>query len=369
MKKLICLIIVVTFLMPCAVYSASDSTNTTIVNLTLEDVLAKLEQNNGELDLIRQKISIYERRYKTSLEKAEKAVGKSGYNDQLNIMYQKEGKLDWQLKLLELEDIQNEYKNLLFNKKINIKQLYYNLLSMQSDFEIINNEIVDIDKKIEDLNIKIKLGKALDNDKKLLQVQKLALVGQKNELSKQIDNSMISIKKEIGIDVFKKLILTNTTVNYSTFDIANVYEKIDAAVQSDFDLVKLNKKLQLKVLEKKITVDNTTIKDSLDLTTFDMAISELELQIIEKKNNVSGDLWIEYNNLLNMHDNVLLEELKLEIEKINYATTSAKAKLGIVDFAMESDTRIAYNRQQTSLQRAKYNYLIAAEQLKYKLGM
>lgn len=368
MKKFL-FIIFVLLLIPFTVYADFTDSNEPVINLSIDDAISRLEQGNPELELIKKKIDIYEKKYKTALEQAERAKSMQGYSEQLNIKYREEERLNWQLRALELDDIRNQYHTTLLNKKYYLKQLYFNILISQNELDLINTEITNIDKKVQELSVKIKLGKALENDRKLLNAEKLMLTNQKNEVKKQIDNAMINLKKELGIEISKQISLQNSIQEYKIMDLTNIDERIRDAVKYNFEFLKLDRKYKLKALEKQIIIENTSNRDSLDMTSYDIALFEIEAQIKSKQASITGDLWIEYNTLLMLEDDIKLEELNLELEKLNYDATQAKVKLGIMNIAAEYTSRVAYNRQKNNLQRAKYNYILAAEQLYEKLGI
>lgn len=355
---------------PSGIYAQTNlNNNQETITLTLEDCYALLDKNNLELQLADKKIEIYQNKYADAMDLALQAESKGSPNESTNYTYRKQEKLNWQLALLDLDNMKNDKKDLVNNIKAQTKQKYVNILLLQSDLKILSDEITTIDKKLNDVKAKIQVGQAKELDYKSLLSQKLALQSQYNSVNKQIVSTLLSLKKDLGISLNKNVVLVEMVLPYVNVIEDNLDDRIAKVVDSSYQIQKQQKQLELSKLEKDLLMTYTDYrysKDYFDLTT---EINELEKQLQFDRNTLEADIRLEYLDLLTLKDNITLEELSLEIEKQNYDTIAAKAKLKMVDAATESSARISYNSQKNSYQRAMYNYILAAEQFNEKLGV
>jgi len=368
-KYLILLMCAIVFIsVPLVMYGDSDNNNKQLI-INLDQAYKMLEENNIELKLIDQKIDMQQKRYGDALEEADEAKGDKGNTPIANLQLRKTELLNWQLEKLNLNELKNEKTERLKAIKSDVKKQYIDTLLLNEDIEFIKEDIVIIDKKIEEMTLRIKLGQAKETDYKSLSVQKLTLQNQLALLNTQVQVSMINLKKTLGIAISQQINIEDIVLPYVYVDKENLSETILKAVEGDFAIVKIAKELELKNYEIQLTKDYTDYRYSIDYSDLQVEVKEIETKLSYDKVNLEAELWIEYYNLLGLEDSIKLEELNTEIEKINYDTIVAKAKLNMVDAIKESNARISYNRQKSNYQRAMYDYILAAEQLNQKLNI
>ena len=348
-------------------FAEGTQTNSTELNINMEKAISLAVENNPGIKLIDKRIEIAEKEYQDVAEAAADAKFDQSNNDNTNLGYRKEEKLNWQYTKLDLDSLKNDRVEAVKNLKNTIQQYYIDAQLLQEDVKIIAQDISSIESKIAEAQLKIKLGQLKESDYKSLLSQKMTLQNNLNATNKQYDTKLINLKKEMGMDLSSKLILQNEVLPYEIIDIEKLKENIKPYIEKDFSIIKLNKQLELKELEKKLVMQYTDYKQSDIVPDLEIDIEEIKANIEVQKFNLEADLWIEYYDIRTLSENITLEELNLELEKINYDAITTKLRLGMVDAVTELNAKIAYNRQKNSLQRAMYNYILVADQFNEKL--
>jgi hypothetical protein len=350
-----------------SIYAEGTSTASADVYVNMEKAISLAIENNPSIKLIDKRIEIAELRYQDVAEDADDAKFDESTVDSENLEYRKIEKLNWQYTKLDLDSLRNDRVEAVKSIRNTIQQYYVDAQLLQQDVNLLSQDITSIDSKIAEAQLKIKLGQLKESDYKTLLSQKMALQNSLNSANKQYDTKLINLKKEMGIDLSSKLILQNEVLPYEVIDIEKLKESIKPYIGKDFSIIKLNKELELKELEKTLVMRYTDYKHSDIVPDLDIDIAEIKANIVVQKFNLEADLWIAYYDVRTLSENISLEELNLELEKINFDTIATKSKLGMVDAVTELNAKIAYNRQKNNLQRAKYNYILAANQFNQKL--
>jgi hypothetical protein len=369
MKKVVYYIslVMLLVLMTQSIYAEGTTTGSADVYVNMEKAISLAIENNPSIKLIDKRIEIAELRYQDVAEDADDAKFDESTVDSENLEYRKIEKLNWQYTKLDLDSLRNDRVEAVKSIRNTIQQYYVDAQLLQQDVNLLSQDITSIDSKIAEAQLKIKLGQLKESDYKTLLSQKMALQNSLNSANKQYDTKLINLKKEMGIDLSSKLILQNEVLPYEVIDIEKLKESIKPYIGKDFSIIKLNKELELKELEKTLVMRYTDYKHSDIVPDLDIDIAEIKANIVVQKFNLEADLWIAYYDVRTLSENISLEELNLELEKINFDTIATKSKLGMVDAVTELNAKIAYNRQKNNLQRAKYNYILAANQFNQKL--
>lgn len=370
MKRYLGILVALTMILSLSigVYAEVNSTPNAI-KLDLEQAYKLLETNNLEIKLLDKKIEMKLDQNEDLVETIKDTKGKYSTNDSTNLQYQKTEQLSYKQATLELDSLYNDKTEKLQSLKTSVKQQYISLQSQQENIDYIKQDIVVMDKKMKEIQLKMQLGQTKESEYKSMYSQSLSLQNQLNSLNTQYQTSLINFKVLLGIGLnipveIQKYILPYAAVNKETLqdDIAN-------AIENDFSIQKLNRQIELKKIEIQLVKQYTDEKFSSEYRDLVVELSELEIELLSQKLSIEADLLIESYDLLVLDDNVKLAELNLEISKINYDATMAKAKLGLVDTVTEINAGITYNRQKNSTQSAKYDYTMAAEQFNRNLNI
>jgi hypothetical protein len=367
MKRYLVILLVLSMILslPMAVHGEDNATPSPI-RLNLDQANKLMEANNLEIKLLDKKIEIKVSQFEDVLDAADEArrQNKSDTSLQLKKTEVLTPKQQW----LQIDIAKNDRLEKFKSLKSDVKQQYINILLIQKDMSYIKEDIVSIDKKLEEIKLRMQLGQAKESDYKSLYSQKLSIQNQLNLLNTQLETSMINFKALVGIELTQPIVLEDLTLPYQVVDKNNLKNNILNSISTDFTFTKLNKDLELKNFEieltKKYDDDYRFDPEYKDLL---LEVTEIEAETKYEKLNLEASRWIEYYNILVLEDTIKLEEVNLEIQKINYDATTAKAKLGMIDSVTELNAKIAYDRQKNTLQRAMYDYIMAVEKFNDKL--
>jgi outer membrane protein TolC len=367
MKRYIGILIALTMILGLSigVYGAADVTPNAI-RLDLEQAYKLLEENNLEIKLLDKKIEMKLAQNEDLVEDINDMKSPNGGNE---LQYQKTKQLSYRQATLELDSLYNDKVEKLQALRTSVKQEYVGLQLQKDNIEYIKQDIAVMDKEMKEIQLRMQLGQAKESDYKSMYAQSLSLQNQLNSLNTQYQTSLINFKKTLGIELSQPVEIQNIVLPYATVNKETQHSDIVKAIENDFAIKKLNRQIELKKIEIQLVKKYTDAKFSSEYRDLLVELDELETNLSYQKVSMEAALMIQGYDLLVLNDKVKLAELNLEIAKINYDAAMAKAKLGLIDKATEINAGITYNRQKNSLQSAKYDYTIAAEQFNRDLNI
>lgn len=374
MKRYLVILIAIfmIFSLSLSVHGEENQTPST-VKLNLEQAYKLMEANNLEIKLLDKKIEIEETQYEDIWEQAEKAktrnIEADMQDEPVTLQMKKDEVLTNKQEWLQLNVARNDRKEKLETLKSQLKEQYINQQLLQEDILYIKEDIAIIDKKLEEVKLRIQLGQSRDSEYESLYSQKLSLQNQLNVINTQYLSTLINIKKTMGLELSQPIELEKIVLPYEVVNEVTLKADMLASIENSFSIYKLKKEIELKNLEIQLVKQYTDYRFSSDYKDLCSELSEIEAELAYEKLTLEAELWIDYYNLLILKDNIELEKVNTEVEKINYDSIMAKSKLGLVNAITESNARLAYNRQKNNYQRAMYNYILAVEQLNNKLNI
>lgn len=369
MKRYLGILIALTLLLslPIGVYGENNVTASPI-KLDLEQAYKLLEANNLEIKLLDKKIQMKIQQNEDLRESIDNIRGTNSINPSTNLQYRKTEKLSWRQATLELEALYNEKTEKLNSLKTSVKQQYVSLLLQKENIEYLKKDIEVMTKRLQETELRIKMGQVKDTEYKLLYSQSLSLENQLNSLNTQYETSMINLKKVLGLELIQPIEVQNMVLPDVSINDKEIQTDIAKAIDKNFSVAKLNDQIEMKKLEIQLIKEYTDAKFSTEYRDLQIELSELDAELKYQRLSIEAEMWIEYYNLSVLQDKIKLEELNLEIAKLNYEASAAKAKLGLINSVTEINASIAYNRQKNTMQSVKYDYIISAEQFNQKLS-
>jgi outer membrane protein TolC len=370
MKRYLGILIALTMILslPIGVYGEVNVTPNAI-RLDLEQAYKLLEANNLEIKLLDKKIEMKLDQNEDLVEDIEDIQGMYSSNDSTNLQYEKTRQLSYKQATLELDSLYNDKAEKLQALKTSVKQQYISLLSQKENIDYIKQDIEVMDKEMKEIQLRMQLGQAKESEYKSMYAQSLSLQNQLNSLNTQYQTSMINFKILLGVELSQPIEIQNYVLPYVAINRETLQNDMTKAVENDFAIQKLERQIELQNLEIKLVKKYTDAKFSSEYRDLIVELDELETELSYQKISMEADLLIEYYNLQVLDDKVKLAQLNLEIAKINYDATMAKAKLGLVDTVTEINAGISYNRQKNSTQDAMYDYIMAAEEFNRNLNL
>jgi outer membrane protein TolC len=337
--------------------------------LDVEQAYKLLEANNVEIKLLDKKIEMKLAQNEDLVETIKDTKEMYSPNDSINLQYEKTKQLSYRQATLELDSLYNDKAEKLQALRTSVKQQYLSLQLQKDNIEYIKQDIVVMDKEMKKIQLQMQLGQVKESDYKAMYSQSLSLQNQLNSLNTQYQTSMINFKKILGIELSTPVEIQNIVHPFVSINKETLQADIAKAIENDFSIQKLNRQIELKKIEIQLVKKYTDAKFSSEYRDLIVELSELELELSYQKVSIEADLLIESYDLSMLEDKIKLAELDLEIAKINYDATLAKSKLGLTNIVTDINAGLIYNRQKNTLQSAKYDYTMAAEEFNWNLNI
>jgi hypothetical protein len=372
MKKFISflLLLAFTFGLPSSYIVASANS----ISLTFEQALDIVEKNNSEIKLLDKKITIYERQYNDDLKKAKEAEWNVKYNGKIDLDMKMKELVNWRKKLLELNNQKNIRDERLIELKLDVQKYYLNSLLLQDEIQNLQNELLTVDKKIGQINAKIKSGQLKPTDSNSLKTQRSQLVSLINTTKRQLDTSILDLKKLIGMDSKSQIALAPYKVEFKKFDDKDMEKKIKESIEKSYEIIRSIEDLKITKIEYDITAEYAHDDDendeelSMEALQLEVSLKDKELGIGDLTSSSETKLWSSYYNLKNLEDTIEIEKLNLLISEIELTFVQSKVKVDLANFNDESNVRVAVSKQKSKLQRHINDYCISALSFRNELG-
>lgn len=341
--------------------------NTDSSKITLDDALKLVETNNSEIVFMNRKIEILEKQYKEAQDRANYAKNAlSATPDDEDLA--KDAKLNWKQKKYDLDSLKHDKEETIKTLKNDIKKQFANLAALQTEKTNLQEELNNLKTTINQVNQKINLGLLKSSDLKQYEAQQMQLEAQIEAKDREIENAEITLKKDLGIDVSKKVEFVSSALSFTKFDDSNIEDRINKAIENSYDLVKAQTELEIAKITYEIEYDFASNPTDSAVTSAENTVESKQEALDSVKPSLQVTLWSAYNNLKNLEDNIEIEKLNLEVAEIDYKTAEANLKLGKATNLDLVKAKVSYYEQQTKVQSAIDSYMKAVMDFKVQLG-
>lgn len=367
MKRVACLLIALLFLTIIPITSFASSSETKAADatgLTLDDALKNIEQNNFDIKLLDEKIKVYERQYKDAVDRANAYKGMSfdGEDRSDKIKHLKDKSLTPIRKLYDLNNLKHDREEKIKSLMIDVERQFTSVSMLQDNTQNIKAELDNLNKKISETELKIKKGLLTSTSLTPLKSQKIQLASQLSSFQRQLNEALLTLKKNLGIELSKEINLSPLKLELKKFDDADVEKRISEALENTYDFKNLTKDLELTKIEYEIVKDNSDLDaNNQDLNQLEIDLKNKEVTLNDVKPTLELNLWSTYFNLKNLEDEIEIQKLNLESAEITLNTTSAKVKTGKDTTTNELNARLALDKQKNALQKAINDYMLAVK--------
>jgi hypothetical protein len=338
--------------------------------LNLEEAFEYIEKNNIEIKLLDEKIKITERQYKESLDMANYLKGKdfSGEETTDAVKHEKDQKLTHKRKLYDLNNLKHDREEKLKDLKADIEKQFTSVSLQQENTLSIQSEINNLDKKMEEEKLKVKLGTITDINLKNLQSQRTQISNQLNLSKRQLNEALLTLKKNLGLELSKEISLAPLKMELKKFDERNIEERLTKAIESSYEYKKQQEDVELTKVEHNIIKDNTDLDgNKQDLYSIEVTLKNKEIGLEDVKPTLEFTLWSTYFSLKNLEDEIEIQKLNLESAEITLNTTAAKVKVGMDTALNELNARLSVAKQKNAVQKAVNDYMLAAKSFERQL--
>lgn len=297
----------------------SPSSPNATLRLSLEDAFKMIEAGNNTLKLTESKIAIYERQHEQAKARYDANYAEADENSA------KERRLNPKKTLWTLEDAKHDRDNQVKDLKVQIANQYQNILALEQQAKNYGAQIKNVDTLIDQIKLQIDLGLSTESQIHALNAQKSLLEAGLKAAQNSIKSSMIVLKRDLGVDIDRQVILTSDLVQYEKFKDSNIKELITQAVENDYDRKRYEQDIELTQIEYKIADDYSTgTADQLQITIED---KKATLEALPVTKEVS--LRTAYNSLKSLENSVEAAKLAVEADKINIEVMHKKIDAGV----------------------------------------
>jgi len=297
--------------------SAADKGAT--LSLTLEEALNLIETGNSSLKLTDNKIAIYEKQYEQAL-----ARHNANYAE-VDEDSAKVRKLNHKKALWTLENAKYDREKQLKDVKVQVANQYQNILALQEQVKNLKLQIDNVDKYIEQLKLQINLGMGIESQIYALNAQRSGLEAALKASQNSITSSMIALKKDLGIDIAREVVLKSDLIAYKKFDDSQINERIAKAIENDYDLKRYEQDVELTEIEYDIAYYYSNgSADQLQISVEDKKATMEALPVTKEV-----ELRKAYNSLKSLENSIKAAELAVEADKINIEVLQKKIDAGV----------------------------------------
>ncbi|MBV7272646.1 TolC family protein [Clostridium sp. PL3] len=345
--------------------STSIQTDSATVSLTMGDAVNNIETSNTEIKLMNDKLVPLNKQYDldhnvaTSLK-----TDTPGLDNKLQV--------ETQQTITPLKDEQN-VKNQKYaidvrlnNLKFDMQRQYLNVLTCRDQIDNINKTLVNIDEQIKKTQDQINVGQATADSLNSLNVQKSQLTTQIDSINSEIEESLLTIKQYLNIDLNKDLNLYPAQKQYIKFDDTNIADKINKAVENDYGVIEAKTSLDIVQRQKDLYVkyDNNS---SGGVSSAESSLITAQGSVTSTYSNALANLWSKYYTLKSDENAVETELLTEKSVQDAYDKAKSNYDNGMIDKVTLDSAELALEKQKNLAQRATNEYMIIQEQFKYML--
>jgi outer membrane protein TolC len=314
---------------------------------------------NVELNIYRDKIKLAKERYENVLSEIDEDTDTSIEDARRESLYPIKSKL-------ELEDIKWEMEQKQQQIYSVATKNYYNILIQDELIEMQKNQIEIIEKQIEQKKKEIEIGTAA---KISLMDYELSLDQAQVELKKLNDEKekiIMDLNINMARDVEQNLIIQEKEIPYEEYKIDDLDKIIKKLTETYYTITRIEEEITVTVQDKNIMILHNTSEQYDDaIENAKDKLVELDYAAKDKKSEVEYKVRSDYNNLLKLHNEVLIKQLDYENKMKLLKTADTRQELGYIT---ELEYRNFEKDASTALEqyeKAKLDYYIAIENFKF----
>lgn len=345
--------------------------NVNVSTTTLEQILSNVESSNIELKAIDKKIESLNKQYESdkrqamSIEASNKSESQYPNGQYSQVMLQKE--IVPAQDLISIDDEKNTKEERFNNIKFDLQRQYMAAVTAKKQMDNINKNIADLDEQIRQLQAKISLGQATQDTLNPLNVQKSKILSQLGEPNTKLQQSLLSIKNYLNMDLNSNLNLAYTKKDFVKFDDTDIANKIINAAQKDYNLNSLKKNIDIQ--KKQVDIQTKYAYNSLtEPANSKLTLQDLQNKLGDSNTSLEVNLWKAYYTLKNKEDSVQAQIVSQESAQMNYDKVKQSYDKGMVDRVALNSAELALNTQKVSTEQTINDYMITQDQFNYVLN-
>jgi hypothetical protein len=336
--------------------STTTTTPTTPSNLSLSlaDALNLVEKGYNQIVLDDRYIQILDKQYQEAV--ADQQALKETAGSSMQETDAETFKLNAPVALYTLNNEKHQRDIDLKNAKVTVQNEYEGILAAQMNVTLINQEISNLQKDMDSINEKIKVGmdkpSDIEQDKATMATYEANLASAQNGIKSQ----ELALKNDLGIDLNTNLTLTSAPMDYVKYDDTNIDGKIQDAIKNSYNMTAMQQQIDNAQIQYDIYKEYSDGgKDATEIN-----IEDLKNQLNQMPNNIEVQLKSQYNSLKSLENTVEADNLSIEAAQITLNTVQANYNLGQAVFTDVSNAQLQLANAKNTLQQDIISYMTAS---------
>ncbi|WP_186431514.1 TolC family protein [Clostridium sp. BSD9I1] len=343
--------------------SASESNTPSKLNLSLEDALGRVENTYNQIVLDDRYIEVLGKQYEKAL--AYQKTIKQNMSNPMEEDDAKTLKLNVPVALYNLNNKKHEREVNLKTAKVTIISEYQSILAAQLNIDCINEEMTKLQKEIDSINARIKVGMATDSDVKQAEAAMSTYKARISSAQSNMKSAMISLKNDLGINLNTEITLTSKPIEYAKFNDADLDKRINTAVENSYKIKSLKEQIENTQIEYEIYDRYSNVnKDSTEIT-----IEALKNQLEQTPNAIKVQIKTQYNALKSLESVIKADKLSIESAEISLNIAQKNYKVGQSTYLDVLSAELQLSKAKNALQQDIISYMTAAQGLENSLEL
>lgn len=293
--------------------------DTSTLKLSLADALKRVETGNSDLKLADSKIQIYDKQNQQALARHDANIPVADEDSK------KDRDLNYKRTQWTLDNAKHDRENQLKNLQVEITNQYQMILALQQQADNVGQQIRDLDTMIEQVNLQIKLGLKIPSEIYSYNAKRSGLEAAQTMLTNSINSSMNTLKKDLGIDLNRSVVLTSPCVTYTKFDDTHIDQKITESAQKTYDIQRTTQDIEISQIEHDIDFyyNDTDNADKIQLSLEDKKATLENLPVTKELS-----LRKAYNDFKSLENTIEADRLTVEADQINIDIMKKNIEVG-----------------------------------------
>lgn len=277
------------------------------LKLSLEDSLKMVETGNSELKLADSKILIYDKQNQQALARHDANIAVSDENSK------KDRDLNYKRTQWTLDNAKHDRDTKLNDLKVDITNQYESILALQQRAEDLKKQHSDLDTMIEQTKLQIDLGLQIPSSIYTYNAQKSQVEAGQKLVENSIKSAMNTLKRDLGIDLNREVVLTSKLGEYTKFDDSDLDNRIAQAVKNNYDIQRYTQDIEISQIE----YDIDFYYDDSNADTIQLSIEDKKATLDNLAVTKEVELRKAYNSLKTLENKITADQLTVEADQIN----------------------------------------------------
>lgn len=332
-------------------------TKTSTKTIYLSDAVKTALENNSNIKNLNEKINLAQRRYKYASDQSLYAESKYGNTYEEHVESKKQQYLYPMQRKFELDELIWQKSEAERNLKVNVTKLYYQIYNKIEQITLQEKVIQSLN---DEYSVKKKQAEAGIIAESALLTLEIRLDEEEFRLSSYKNDLQILImdmNKLLGYDIDQKLNVKSIEIPQPDLPDIDIDELVEQAVSQAHSVKKLEAEKAIK--EKEYWIVSTFSEKPSNADSIAEQLIDYDYDLRDEKVAVDYKIRSEYNNILNLRDEITIKKLDLDKSDRFLSITRTKVNLGMQTALDLSNAQIERDTAFYNYRKALLDYYIA----------